>query len=128
MKEKKVAFALFIVLFVDQMNISFHYCLSRVERKKLLFLFIFSCVLSLNKDTMGVNKKRSNVPVAVGVCLVAATFGFLPYLIQRNHQKNHTNMFTRDKALTGSQTQRGVFLNSGTYYEVVESSFNCVTD
>lgn len=55
--------------------------------------------------------KRNNVPAVVGLVLLVGGFGSIPLLVRKSNE-NH-NLLTSEKPLTGSQIQRGMYLNTG---------------
>jgi NurA-like 5'-3' nuclease len=55
--------------------------------------------------------KRSNKPVLIGLGIMVMGFGAIPMMMRKSD--DNKNLLLQDKALTGSQIQRGAYLNSG---------------
>ena len=55
--------------------------------------------------------KRSNTPVLIGLILLVGGFGAIPLAVRKGNEDH--NLLTLDKPLTGSQIQRGMYLNTG---------------
>ena len=60
---------------------------------------------------MAARRKGGNLVVGGAVSLFALAMGTYPYFAVRSHEAS--KMQTRDEALTGSQIQRGQYINSG---------------
>jgi len=58
-----------------------------------------------------VRGQRSNLPVLIGLGIMVAGFASIPMMLRKTG--DNKNLLLQDKALTGSQIQRGAYLNSG---------------
>jgi len=58
-----------------------------------------------------VRSRRSNGPVLVGLGIMVLGFASIPMMLRKTD--DNKNLLLQDKALTGSQIQRGAYLNSG---------------
>ena len=58
-----------------------------------------------------VRGQRSNAPVLIGLGILVAGFASIPMMLRKTG--DNSNLLLQDKALTGSQIQRGAYLNSG---------------
>ena len=74
-------------------------------------LIILHSLLMSSSYQRAVRGQRSNLPVLIGLGIMVAGFASIPMMLRKSD--DNKNLLLQDKALTGSQIQRGAYLNSG---------------